>query len=169
MSGRVLRGANTEFIRSSSMRALAILALVALASAAHAQSEIMVKKPFAPPSANPMMGAAYMHIHVTKPCTLIGAVSDVAETIEIHTTTEKDGVYSMRKLEQMDITPDNHGHMVPGGNHMMLIGLHKPLKDGDSFDMELQFEQCDNVTVTVPVHPDKNGKAKQGQAHHHGH
>ena len=150
------------------MRTLAILALVALASAAQAQSEITVKKPFAPPSANPMMGAAYMHIHVTKPCTLIAAKSDVAEAVEIHTTLEKDGVFSMRKLEKLEITPEDHGHMVPGGKHIMLIGLKKPLKEGDNFDMELAFEQCDSVHINVPVRPAEGGKA-DAHHQHHGH
>ena len=37
------------------------------------------------------------------------------------------------------------------GYHMMLVGLKKPLKEGDTFPMTLQFERAGKVDVKVYV------------------
>ncbi len=39
----------------------------------------------------------------------------------------------------------------PGGYHVMLLDLAEPLEVGDEFDLTLQFEDNDDVTITVPV------------------
>jgi len=39
----------------------------------------------------------------------------------------------------------------PGGKHVMLLGLAKPLAAGDSFTLTLNFDGSDPITVTVPV------------------
>jgi hypothetical protein len=42
--------------------------------------------------------------------------------------------------------------MVADGYHVMLIGLHRDLRDGDQFQLELDFEQAGMVMLTVPVY-----------------
>jgi copper(I)-binding protein len=145
------------------MRLIATLTLLAFAGSAHASDAITVKDPYATPSMSPVVAAAYMHIHVSKPCTLTGATTDASEAVEIHDTVEENGVFSMRKLEALEITPENHGHMVPGGKHLMLIGLTQPLNEGDTVVMTLKFAQCDPLTVRLPV------RQKDGNAHHMNH
>jgi copper(I)-binding protein len=39
----------------------------------------------------------------------------------------------------------------PGGMHIMLMHLAKPLKVGESFPATLTFENAGTVTITVPV------------------
>lgn len=39
----------------------------------------------------------------------------------------------------------------PGGHHLMLIGLHAPLVEGDRFPIILTFEVAGQIEVRVPV------------------
>jgi copper(I)-binding protein len=57
-----------------------------------------------------------------------------------------------------------HGtlEMKPGGYHIMLMGLVKPLKKGDEIEITLTFEKAGAVVVKVPV-----GDVAQG-GHDHG-
>jgi copper(I)-binding protein len=52
--------------------------------------------------------------------------------------------------------------MKPGGYHIMLVGLVKPLKKGDEIEITLTFEKAGAVVVKVPV-----GDVAQG-THDHG-
>ena len=58
----------------------------------------------------------------------------------------------------------------PGGLHVMLMGLKKPLKVGDTFALTLKFKQAkpQTVTVTVQTGADKMPAAMPHQ-HKHGH
>lgn len=99
---------------------------------------------------------------------LIAATSDVAQRVELHTHREDaDGV--MRMLEIEDGIPVPAGGMAlleRGGDHVMLMGLNRPLNDGDTVTVTLSFETAGDVTVEVPV----DLKRKPGQpAHGHGH
>ena len=39
----------------------------------------------------------------------------------------------------------------PGSYHVMLIGLKKPLKDGETIPLTLDFEKAGKVSITVPI------------------
>ena len=41
--------------------------------------------------------------------------------------------------------------MKPGGYHIMLISLHKPLKAGDLMDLSIQFESGKLIELSIPV------------------
>jgi len=41
----------------------------------------------------------------------------------------------------------------PGGNHVMLMQVKKPLRKGDSFPMTLIFEKAGDVQIRVTVEP----------------
>ncbi|MCB0968195.1 MAG: copper chaperone PCu(A)C [Ilumatobacter sp.] len=41
--------------------------------------------------------------------------------------------------------------LAPGGYHVMLLDLVEPLEIGDEFDLTLDFENADDVTLTVTV------------------
>ena len=44
-------------------------------------------------------------------------------------------------------------YLKPGGDHVMLMGLKAPLKQGDAFPLTLVFEHAGDVTVTVEIGP----------------
>jgi hypothetical protein len=116
-------------------------------------SVLAVENPFARPSAGASgAGAAYMTIRNPGPADrLIAAASPVARTVELHTHIREGDVMRMRKIEAIEIPGSGAATLAPGGLHVMLMGLHKPLKTGDSFALTLTFEKAGAVTIQVPV------------------
>ena len=63
----------------------------------------------------------------------------------------KDGVMSMMRIEELVIEPGETVMLKPGGFHVMLMGLKKPLTKGTEFPLTLNFARAGDVTVTVHV------------------
>lgn len=119
-------------------------------------------------SANPVTGAAFMVLtnHRDVDCRLVGAASDVAERVELHTHREVDGVMKMIEVEEgFGITAYGTRNLARGGDHVMFLGLRRPLKDGDVIPLTLDFGDCGTEQVEVPVdnaRMSKHGKAMSG-------
>ena len=85
---------------------------------------------------------------------LIGVTSPVAKSVEIHTMSMDGDVMKMREVQSIEIKPSATISMKPGdGYHVMLIGLKKQLKSGDSFPLTLRFEKSGKLKVSVQVEP----------------
>jgi copper(I)-binding protein len=83
---------------------------------------------------------------------LIRASSSVAAVVELHEHINDDGIMRMREVEGGLVLKANQSMiMKPGGYHIMLISLHKPLKDGDLMDLLLQFESGKLIELSIPV------------------
>jgi copper(I)-binding protein len=126
----------------------ALLAAAPLAVFA-ADANVTVANAWARPSA----GAAYVTLTNggAEADRLVGAASAVAGKVEIHNHLMEDGVMKMRPVAGVDVEPGAPVKMEPGGLHIMLIGLKAPLKEGESFQLELKFQKGGSVTTTVPV------------------
>jgi periplasmic copper chaperone A len=57
----------------------------------------------------------------------------------------------MRPVEELVVTLGEPTVLKPGGPHIMLMGLKRPLTRGDSFPMTITFAKAPPVTVTVTV------------------
>lgn len=114
--------------------------------------------------------AAYFEImnHGKTADRLVSAKTTVSEKTELHTTIKENDVVRMRALDDgVEVPADGTVTFAPGGNHVMLIGLKEPLKDGASFPMTLVFEKAGEVKVDVAV---KKGAPDSGGGHmHHKH
>ena len=95
---------------------------------------------------------------------LVSAAASIAGTVELHTTVKDGEVMRMRPVAAIDIPASGAAKLQPGGLHVMLIGLTKPLKEGESFPLTLTFEKAGKVEVKVEVQ--KAGSS--GGGHHHG-
>lgn len=82
---------------------------------------------------------------------LVAAESGVAKKVEIHTHKNDNGVMRMMKVDGVDVAAGSVVTMRPGGYHIMLIGLNKPLKEGEKFPLTLVFEKAGKKTVDVAV------------------
>ena len=61
----------------------------------------------------------------------ISAESPAAEKAELHETRDEDGVMKMRAVKDgAEIKPGSSLEFKPGGYHIMLIDLKKPLEEG---------------------------------------
>lgn len=99
-------------------------------------------------------GAAYMTVlnGLDVPVRLASAASAAAEFVETHETMEEQGVMKMVMLpDGYEIPAGAVLELKPGGKHIMLIGLAQPLNLGDSFELTLNFDNGESMTVTVPV------------------
>lgn len=139
------------------MRKLMVLLLaLVLSGFAHAGDPITVKEAWVrAPAPGAQVTAAYLTLEVAEPATLVSASSSAAKAVEIHTMNMKNGVMEMRQLKALELKPGQPVKLQPGGLHLMLIDLTKPLKVGDNVDMVLHFgdgkEAKVTKTLSIPV------------------
>lgn len=100
---------------------------------------------------------------------LVSAESSAARAVELHNHVNQDGVMKMRKVEQINIPAAGSAVLQPGGLHVMLIGLHNDLAEGQQIDLTLKFSDGSNQTLTVPVKKAMDGMKGHGKGHHHHH
>jgi periplasmic copper chaperone A len=102
------------------------------------------------------VGAGYLKITNTgkEADRLIGGSLPVATSVEVHQMTTSDGVMKMRKVDNgLDIKPGQTVELKPGGYHLMLIGLHAGLEQGQTIKGTLQFEKAGSIEVEFHVAP----------------
>ncbi|CDK97461.1 conserved exported protein of unknown function [Magnetospirillum gryphiswaldense MSR-1 v2] len=134
--------------------AFLIAALLVLAWPVWAgDSVIAVEKPWARATAGQAAnGAAYLTlVGQESGDRLLSAASPVAETVELHTHLEEDGIMRMRPVESIAVPAGGRVELKPGGLHIMLIGLKAPLKEGRRFPLSLTFERAGRIEAEIPV------------------
>lgn len=101
------------------------------------------------------VAAAYMNIKSQDDSRLIGVASERARSVEIHSMAIEDGMMRMRELETLELPAHTTIRLEPKGNHLMLLGLDKPLNLGEKFPLELTVEKdgrrAETLVVTAEV------------------
>lgn len=83
---------------------------------------------------------------------LLSGSSDAAKKIEIHEMAVNDGVMTMRPIEGGLAIQSGHAvKFVPGGLHLMMIGLAAPLVQGGKVPVVLKFEKAGEIVVSFDV------------------
>ncbi|MBR72957.1 MAG: hypothetical protein CMM30_08470 [Rhodospirillaceae bacterium] len=83
---------------------------------------------------------------------LIGASSSIATSLELHLHTIDDsGIARMRHVEAIDIPPKGSIKLVPGGYHIMIKGLKRPLFEEELVPVILIFEESGSTEVEAYV------------------
>jgi copper(I)-binding protein len=86
--------------------------------------------------------------------TLVAAAisGDVAREVELHEMAMEDGVMSMFEVEGgIEVPAGETVALVPGGLHIMLMGLQAPLDAGGAHSVTLIFAEAGEVTLDFPV------------------
>jgi periplasmic copper chaperone A len=154
--------------RLATFAAIALIAATPLA----AHDGIHVEDPYARSSGpSAMSGAVFFEIvnhSTTHSDRLVSASSEVAQRVELHTHVEDaGGVMRMMEVEEgFAVGPGETRMLERGGDHVMLMGLTRPLNDGDTFPLTLVFEREGEVTIEVPV--DLSRVPAKGHGHSHG-
>ena len=110
-------------------------------------------------------GGAFVTIANTGPTAdkLVSAATEIAERTELHASTETDGVMKMREVGGGIPLPAGQAvELRPGGYHVMLMGLRRPLVAGESFPLALTFERAGPVRTEIQVKPANH---RPGAAH----
>lgn len=82
---------------------------------------------------------------------LLKAQSDAAHVVEIHNVKNNNGVMSMFPVDAVEVPAQGEAVLKPGSFHVMLIGLTRDLKVGDTVTVTLTFAQAGALTVTAEV------------------
>jgi hypothetical protein len=86
-----------------------------------------------------------------EPVTVVGVISPLATSAMIHETTLTGTQSAMRPRAQVSIAAQGTIHLLPGGMHVMLMGLKKPLKPGDAVPLVLLLEGGATVACAARV------------------
>jgi hypothetical protein len=97
------------------------------------------------------MTAAYMTLVSDQEDRLISVSSDIAKVVEIHQSKMEDGVMTMQEVKCLYLPKDELVELKPQSYHLMVMGLQSPLKEGESHQFILEFENVGKVIVQVPV------------------
>jgi periplasmic copper chaperone A len=107
-------------------------------------------------------GVAYLTIRSPTPDRLVSVSSPVAKKAELHTMEMAGMVMKMRPLASLDIPAGQPVTLKPGGEHIMLLDLNGPLREGQSFPLTLTFEKAGTREVSVAIEkPGAAGPATQ--------
>jgi hypothetical protein len=138
---------------------LALILAMTFNAAALAQqggsASIKIDDPWARATpASAKTGAVYLKVENTgaAPDRLTGGSSPVAASLQVHEMKMEKNVMRMRPLPNgLPIPAKGSVSLSPGGYHIMLTGLKKQLKMGETVPVELTFEHAGKVSVNVPV------------------
>ncbi|WP_135469543.1 copper chaperone PCu(A)C [Crenalkalicoccus roseus] len=82
---------------------------------------------------------------------LVAAASPAAGRVELHTHEREGEVMRMREVPAIEIPPGETVTLRPGGLHLMLIGLLRPLHQGETVPVTLRFERAGEVEVPLAI------------------
>jgi copper(I)-binding protein len=153
------------------MRRLILAASLALATPALAHDGVHVNAAYAVvASEEATTAAAFMSIlnHATEEDILVSVTSSAADRVEMHTHAEDaSGMMVMSEVEGgFAVPPEGTRALARGGDHLMLIGLTRPLVPGDRIDLQLTFSRGEVIDLILPVQDAAAmGEAMEGHDH----
>ncbi len=111
-------------------------------------------------------GVVYLSIENHGPTenALLSVTTPVARRAELHTHKIESGVMKMEQIHGISVPPHKIAVLRPGGDHIMLLDLEKPLKVGSHFIMMLKFKKGSEKTIKVMVM--KNNSKKKSKHNH---
>lgn len=99
----------------------------------------------------PGQSGAVLRFFVTsrKEAQLLEVSSPLAGLAEMHSMTHDQGVMKMRPLKSLSLPAGEKIELGSDGNHVMLLELKKPLKEGESVPFSLSVQFADKRKETV--------------------
>ncbi len=132
------------------MRTLLLVTLFLVAS--QAMSEVVVSNAWVrllPPGVSTTAG--YMRVLSEEDDRLVGASSPEAAMVEIHESSMHDGVMQMSEVPRVPVPAGESVIFEPGGYHLMVMGLQRPLAAGRPFPLVLHFERAGRIETMAEV------------------
>jgi len=140
--------------------ALALLSLSALAQPALAQpalaqpaAPVRADQPWARATAPQQeTGAAYVTLTSPAGDRLVGASSPLAGRAEVHSVRMDGAVMQMREMDGgLPLPAGQPVVLTPGGYHIMLVNLTRPLRAGESIPVQLRFQNAPPLDLQFQV------------------
>ena len=111
------------------------------------------------------VSGAYMQIKSAATVKLIKVESPAAGLIELHESKMTNGVMEMNAVDGVDIAAGKSVTLKPGGMHVMMMKIAKPIVVGDKVPLTLTFMGPGKNSFQVKV--DAVAKEKDGGPHQH--
>lgn len=114
---------------------------------------ITLTNPFARKAKKSQNSAAFVGVKNTgtKDVKILTATSNVAKTIELHTSFEEDGIHKMRPVKSIDVAAGSTTELKSGGYHVMLIDLVKDLEPGQTISVTLNLDNGTTLTTDYKI------------------
>ena len=94
---------------------------------------------------------AFMTLASSEDARLVAVAAPIAKRTEIHSSSMVNGVASMQAVEAIELPRGRRVELKPGGYHVMLLGLARPLREGESVPLTLTVEGRDGKRRSVEV------------------
>jgi copper(I)-binding protein len=131
---------------------VASLAVAGLAAAAAASAQVTVTDAWVRGTVTGQMATgAFMQLKSPADTALVAAASPVAKIVEVHEMKMEGGMMKMNAVDRLALPAGKTVDLKPGGYHVMLMDLVKPLKDGDTVPLQLTFEDKAGKKQTLEV------------------
>ena len=125
---------------------------VAVTGAAAASSvTLAVTDAWARPADSGATSAAYLVLANggTAADTVVGVVTEAAESAAVHQTTQHEGTMHMSAVSTLPIPAGAEVSLAPLGTHVMLLRLRRPLRAGDTVTFGLLLASGDTLRVAA--------------------
>jgi copper(I)-binding protein len=124
--------------------------LLGLAWQVSAQTQVQDAWVRATVAGQPSTGA-FMTLQADSDSKLLSVQSPVAKTVQIHQSTMKDDVMSMRQVESVALPAGKPVSFDPHGYHIMLIDLTAQVQEGSKVPLTLIVENAKGEKETIEV------------------
>jgi copper(I)-binding protein len=96
--------------------------------------------------------------HTANDVTLVGASAEIAGMVEVHEVVMMDGEMKMQEKDGgIVIKAGETVSLEPGGLHVMLMDIKKPILEGDEITLTLDFDGYEDQTFTWPAKASLSG------------
>ena len=112
------------------------------------------------------VAGVYMQLRSDVQARLVGVKTDAAKTAEVHQMSHEGGVMRMRRLESLDLPTGKTVTLAPGGYHLMLLDILRPLKAGERVSVTLVLDEG-GKRVELPVQAEVRSVMEEGEHSHH--
>lgn len=132
------------------IKKISLLAIFALAFNAHAQ--VTVEQAWARATvAQQKVSGAFLRVKSAQDGRLVEVHSSVAGSVQMHEMAMTGDIMKMREVDAVSLPAGQWVEFKPGGYHLMLMGLKKPIVAGDKIPLTLVVEGANKKRQTVEV------------------
>jgi copper(I)-binding protein len=112
------------------------------------------------------VSGAYMTLQSDVDARLVGASSPAIPRVEVHEMKMDGDVMRMREVKAIDLPRGKRVALEPGGLHIMLMNLPKPIAPGDAVPLTLTIESG-GKRQTIEVKAEARSAMGGGAMHQH--
>ena len=131
-----------------------VLASSAAAAHGYRKGDLYIRHPWTrvtPPGAK--VAAGYLEIRNSgkEVDRVVGASTPYADRVEFHVMAHEGDVMKMREVRSLEVPAGQRLTLRPGGLHLMIVGLKRPLAKDERIPLTLRFERAGAIRIELTV------------------